>query len=109
MKQLLYLDEFREAVAAPAISVIDYTASWCGPCRMIAPYVHALEERFPDVAFYSVDVDAAQAIATDQRVRSMPTFAFWRGGERLAEFSGANKQRLDELLARFAAPAPVTE
>ena len=102
MKYLTSLDEFRTAIEGDALVVIDYSARWCGPCKVIAPYYESLAATYPEVLFYKVDVDDAPEIAKDQKVRAMPTFGFYRKGEQLGVVIGANKSALDDQLRALA-------
>mmetsp|Transcript_10167 Transcript_10167/g.19048 ORF Transcript_10167/g.19048 Transcript_10167/m.19048 type:complete len:104 (+) Transcript_10167:212-523(+) len=74
--------------------VIDFTASWCPPCRMIGPIFEKMAEEFPDAVFVKVDVDQADDIAGQCGIRAMPTFQFYKGGQMVEEFSGASEQKL---------------
>lgn len=74
--------------------VFDFTAKWCGPCRMIAPKVEALSVEYPQVAFYKVDVDELPEITQRHEVRAMPTFQFFINEQMVSEFSGASVQNL---------------
>uniref|UniRef100_A0A7S4B6K4 Thioredoxin domain-containing protein n=1 Tax=Chrysotila carterae TaxID=13221 RepID=A0A7S4B6K4_CHRCT len=70
---------------------IDFTASWCGPCKMIGPRFGAFAEsgNFPFVRFAKVDVDENSDAAAACGVRAMPTFQFYRHGTKVDEFTGA--------------------
>eukprot|EP00587_Corethron_hystrix_P010788 CAMPEP_0113308042 /NCGR_PEP_ID=MMETSP0010_2-20120614/6639_1 /TAXON_ID=216773 ORGANISM="Corethron hystrix, Strain 308" /NCGR_SAMPLE_ID=MMETSP0010_2 /ASSEMBLY_ACC=CAM_ASM_000155 /LENGTH=214 /DNA_ID=CAMNT_0000163005 /DNA_START=139 /DNA_END=783 /DNA_ORIENTATION=+ /assembly_acc=CAM_ASM_000155 len=81
-----------------SLIIIDFTASWCGPCQMVAPYYEELSEAFPDVIFLKVDVDECQDIAMQYDVSAMPTFVFLKGGEVVDRMMGANLPRLKEML-----------
>ncbi|WEW60894.1 thioredoxin trx1 [Emydomyces testavorans] len=69
--------------------VIDCFATWCGPCNAIAPKVTELSEKYPDVGFYKVDVDEVSDVAQELGVRAMPTFVFFKNGEKVDEVLGA--------------------
>ncbi|KAL3926760.1 MAG: hypothetical protein SGPRY_003150 [Prymnesium sp.] len=74
MKDLRSLEELHAYTAAHSLVVIDFHASWCGPCKFVAPRYHTLAQKLPDVAFCKVDVDQAQDIASFAGIRAMPTF-----------------------------------
>jgi len=80
--------------------IIDFTATWCGPCKMIGPIFHELEsnEAFSKIKFLSVDVDVAPDVASKYDVSAMPTFVVLKDGEVIERFSGANPERLKEVL-----------
>mmetsp|Transcript_16058 Transcript_16058/g.15464 ORF Transcript_16058/g.15464 Transcript_16058/m.15464 type:complete len:135 (-) Transcript_16058:240-644(-) len=59
--------------------VVDFTASWCGPCVQIAPKFQRLSEEYPNVVFIKVDVDKCPSIAKAYKVSAMPTFKFIKG------------------------------
>nr|XP_020646759.1 thioredoxin-like [Pogona vitticeps] len=94
------LDEFRTQLADNdgKLIVIDFSATWCGPCKMIKPFFHSLVEKYPDVVFIEVDVDDAQDVAAHCDVKCMPTFQFYKNNEKVHEFSGANKEKLEETI-----------
>ncbi|XP_019094420.1 PREDICTED: thioredoxin H4-like [Camelina sativa] len=75
--------------------VIDFTASWCPPCRMIAPIFTDLAKKFMSSAiFFKVDVDELQSVAQEFGVEAMPTFVFMKAGEVVDKIVGARKEEL---------------
>jgi len=80
--------------AGDKLVVLDCYADWCGPCRLIAPKVVAFSNDYPDVHFYKVDVDAVSELAAELGVRAMPTFYFFKSGEKVGEVVGANPSAL---------------
>ena len=71
-----------EAKAAKAIVVVDFTASWCGPCKRIAPHFAKMSLKYGDVRFLKVDVDKAKDVSAKAGVRCMPTFMIFKDGEK---------------------------
>ncbi|XP_041077379.1 thioredoxin-like [Polyodon spathula] len=94
--------DFEEALrdAGSKLVIVDFTATWCGPCKMISPIFESLAEQHKDVVFLKVDVDDAQDVAEMCNVSSMPTFQFFKNGQMVEEFSGANKDKLQETLLK---------
>eukprot|EP00177_Eucheuma_denticulatum_P000207 GFKZ01000362.1.p1 GENE.GFKZ01000362.1~~GFKZ01000362.1.p1 ORF type:complete len:479 (-),score=91.17 GFKZ01000362.1:741-2177(-) len=83
--------------------VVDFHASWCGPCHAIAPFYEQLASRYEGRArFLKVDVDSAQEIASQCAVSAMPTFHFYVGGRLVSKFSGADQRRLAQEVERHA-------
>ena len=69
-----------EAMKAP-VAVVDFNAVWCGPCRMLAPVLEELSEKYADkVSFFSVDVDEAPWLAMQFRVNSVPCLVLLKNG-----------------------------
>ncbi|KAG7330418.1 hypothetical protein KOW79_006640 [Hemibagrus wyckioides] len=95
-------DAFEAALknAGDKLVVVDFTATWCGPCQMIGPIFKALSEmpQYKDVVFLKVDVDDVQDVASACGIRCMPTFHFYKGGKKVEEFSGANKETLEKTI-----------
>ena len=70
-----------EAKKSP-VAVVDFSATWCGPCKMLAPVVEALSEEYAGkVDFYNVDVDDAPELAGEYRVNSVPCLVLMKNGE----------------------------
>jgi len=87
------------------ITVIDFHATWCGPCHAIAPTYEALSKQYKTVNFLKCDVDAAKDVASRYAVSAMPTFVFLKNGSKIDQVRGANKAALDDALRRHASPS----
>ena len=66
----------QEVLNAKGLIVLDFWATWCGPCKMHAPVIEALEQEFPDVKFGKGNVDEEQELAMQFRIQSIPTLIF---------------------------------
>ncbi len=82
--------------------VIDFFATWCGPCQRVAPMFVELAERFKDIVFLKVDVDEAEEVAEGFQVSSLPTFVFLNKGNIYERFSGANLNQLISTLENLS-------
>lgn len=77
--------------------VIDFFATWCGPCKRIAPVFEELADKFyPQVQFFKVDVDESQELVDKFDVHAMPTFVFLKNGTVIKRVEGADMTELQE-------------
>jgi thioredoxin 1 len=89
MRQLATKQEFDALLASASGSVfVDFTATWCGPCRMIAPVYESLAAEFPWCEFIKIDVDQNQEVSAWAGVMSMPTFKVYRAGSEVGALKG---------------------
>ena len=80
--------------------VVDFNATWCGPCRVMTPILEELAEEREDLRFVKLDVDSNQTTVARYGVMSMPTFMVFDGGEPVLTLVGSRpKKRLVEELS----------
>ncbi|XP_043527416.1 thioredoxin-like protein 1 [Frieseomelitta varia] len=87
--------------AGTKLVVVDFTATWCGPCQRIAPIFEQLSSKYPNAVFLKVDVDKCAEIAAMQGVSAMPTFIFYRNQTKLGLCQGADPVGLESKIQQF--------
>lgn len=111
--------EFQSAIKDNKIVVLDAFATWCGPCKVIAPQVvkyvprplpffivkdandgemNRFSDEFPGAHFVKLDVDEVPDVAQELGIRAMPTFLIFKDGEKAGEVVGANKVALEAAI-----------
>jgi len=102
VKQVKDLAEFEDLTSGDKPVIIDFTATWCGPCRMIGPVFEELAESSGDKAiFIKVDVDEAEEIAAKCGISAMPTFKVFKNGKMQDELVGASREKLEAMVAKL--------
>ncbi|MFI5906472.1 thioredoxin [Dactylosporangium sp. NPDC051541] len=95
----LTAENFAEKIGGDGITLVDFWASWCGPCRMFAPTYEKVSELNPDITFGKVDTEAEQMLAAEFGIRSIPTLMIVRDGIALYSEPGAlPQQALEDLI-----------
>lgn len=92
---------FEEKVTSHKLTVLDFYATWCGPCRMLAPIMEQAEKENNDVFFCRADVDKTPDLARKFGIMSIPTLVFFRDGQEVDRSVGL--LRKPELTAKIDA------
>ena len=84
------MENFNEIIASEQLTLVDFFATWCGPCKMMHPVLEQLKAEMGDaVRIIKIDVDKNEALSNAYRIQSVPTLMLFRSGQNLWRQSGA--------------------
>lgn len=99
MTTTLNMKNFQSTVTGEGITIVDFWAEWCGPCKRFGPVFDQVASENPDITFAKVDTEAEQQLAGAIGIQSIPTLMVFRDGVQLFNQAGAlPKSALDDLL-----------
>jgi thioredoxin len=81
--------DFEQTILSSDIVLVDWWASWCGPCRQFAPVFERASEEHPDIVFAKVDTEAEQQLAGAAQISAIPTLMAFKGGRMVYREAGA--------------------
>ena len=79
-------DQFDEAVKSETLTIVDFWAVWCGPCRVLKPLLHKIAGEHPEIQLLTVDVDANQELAAQYNINSIPAVFMFKNGQIVDSF-----------------------
>jgi len=82
--------------------VLDCYASWCGPCKSIAPYFEELARKYPDCILLKANVEEIDELTTQFKVSAMPTFIFIKGVKVIDRLEGGSQSKLEHYIEKHA-------
>ncbi|KAF9958356.1 hypothetical protein BGZ72_000497 [Mortierella alpina] len=102
MKHIASTAELRGylAVAGSRLVVVDFFATWCGPCQTLAPILEGLEKKHSSTMFVKVDVDQATDCASEYKVTAMPTIIFLKNNAEVGRVVGVNLAEIQSLIKK---------
>ena len=102
MARLINSSEFSGLLPDDKLLVVDFFATWCGPCKKLSPTLDEVSEELGEqVNIVKVDVDESEDLAMDYGIRSVPTVLFFKNGQQVDKFVGALPK--SEIVAKIQA------
>lgn len=102
MARLINSSEFSGLLQEDKLLVVDFYATWCGPCKKLSPTLDEVSEELGEqVNIVKVDVDESEDLAMDYGIRSVPTVLFFKNGQQVDKFVGALPK--SEIVAKVQA------
>ena len=84
------------------LTIVDFWAHWCGPCKVLHPILDSLQKNNPDIKIIKVDVDESGDLTKEFGIRNIPTLVFFKGEKEIERVSGAHQEaKFQEIIDRI--------
>ena len=90
--------DFETSIAKETLTLVDFSATWCGPCKDIAPQFEKLKSEYPKMDFIKIDVDECDELSSKYRVTAVPTFLLFQNGQVVDSYTGASINSIKTML-----------
>ncbi|KAK9061735.1 hypothetical protein SSX86_018918 [Deinandra increscens subsp. villosa] len=94
---------YNQSKESPKLMVVDFSASWCGPCKVLEPFIRSLSTRYQEIDFIKIDVDELKDVAQQFGVQAMPTLVLLKQGKEVERVIGAKKDELEKKILKHRA------
>jgi len=80
--------------------VLEFTASWCGPCKLLTPFITYLKEQYEKIDFYAVDIenDETETITNTFNIQKVPTFIYYKNGKICNRMIGTDQSKIEDFI-----------
>eukprot|EP01065_Artemidia_motanka_P048981 TRINITY_DN8033_c0_g2_i1.p1 TRINITY_DN8033_c0_g2~~TRINITY_DN8033_c0_g2_i1.p1 ORF type:complete len:168 (+),score=66.39 TRINITY_DN8033_c0_g2_i1:70-504(+) len=96
------MKEWEDVLSKNKVVCADFFATWCPPCRSIAPWYGQLSTRYEGVTFVKIDVDKCRDVASLNKIQAMPTFKVFVGGLEKEQVQGASQHAIEQMVMRHS-------
>jgi thioredoxin 1 len=94
------LTDFNQLTSQQGTTLVEFSASWCGPCKQMKPILNSFSQKHPDINVVTVDVQEEKDLAVQYRIRSVPTLVVFRNGVKTDLHAGwADEKTLEKLVS----------
>ena len=95
------MEQLVKVAKLPNLIIIDFSATWCGPCQEVKPYFKELSTMYKDCIFLSVDVDESEELSSFFEIENLPTFAFIKHENIFHKMTGCQPELLKNKIEEF--------
>jgi thioredoxin len=89
--------QFHDLITHNHLVVLDFFATWCGPCKVLTPQLESLSKLYSNVVFIKVDVDEFEDIASQHQISAMPTIMFYKNGKLLKDDTVVGGGKINQI------------
>ena len=95
-------NNFNDIITNNKLVVVDFFATWCGPCRALSPYIDELAANHHNILFAKANIEEAPVIANELDVKSLPCVIIFENGKEINRVVGFNKQKLQAIIENLS-------